>query len=409
LNLPFFIARRNLLKQKGNFSSFIIRIAIVATSLSVAVMIVALSVVGGFKHSVREKLFSFEGHIHINEFDNNTFTAASMPPLVEDGHLEEKIAAMPHVRQIAPYIKRPGILQHKGKMEGLMMKGIPQNFYFSDGIAFSGNKINYSDTAYSKDIQISQVTADRLNIRTGDVVQLYFLEEGSTFPRIRKVRVAGLFHTGMEEVDKFNGICDIRLLQRINNWDEESVSAYQVSLTDDKYDTEIATEIFDKHLNSPLYSYTMQEIYPDTFSWLKLMDVNSSIILSIMAIVAIINLAVALLILMIEQARMIGILKAQGMHLGQIRMVFLYYGGLISGIGILVGNIVALGLGWIQSQTGFIKLSEASYTMSTVPFRIVWWHVVVTDVATLMLCIACMLLPTLYLRRIQPARVLQFK
>jgi lipoprotein-releasing system permease protein len=408
MNLPFLIARRNLVKHKGGFSSFIIRIAIIATTLSVAVMIIALAVVGGFKSSIREKLYSFEGHIHITELGNNTFRAANMS-LEEDGYLEDKVSKIPHVQQIAPYIKRAGILQFEGKMEGIMLKGVSQDFYFLPGITFKGNKIDYSDTAYSKDIQLSQTTADRLDLETGDMVQLYFLEEGSTTPRIRKVRVAGIFHTGMEEVDKNYGICDIRLLQHINNWGPEGVSGYQVNLDDDRYSEEISKDIEQNHITSPLHSFTMEENYEHIFTWLGMMDVNAVIILTIMAIVAIINLAVALIILIVEQARMIGVLKAQGMQMNAIRMVFLYYAGLIASMGIIIGNIIAIGLGWLQNSTGFIRLSEASYYMRTVPFKIVWWHVAIVNIVTLLLCILCMMLPTLYLKRVQPARVLQFK
>lgn len=371
-------------------------------------MIVALAVVGGFNHSIREKLYAFEGHLHIHEFTNNPARASNMP-LAEDGYLEEKVAAIPHVVQIAPYIKRSGILQYKGKMEGISLKGIPDSFYFSNGITFEGAEIDYSDTAYSKDIQLSQYTAARLDLKVGDRLQLYFLEEGSTFPRIRKVRVAGLFHTGMEDMDRYHGLCDIRLLRHINNWDEGAISGYQVTLDDNAYDREVSEKIEQDYLRSPLYSYTMKDTYPYIFSWLDITDQNAVIILTIMAIVAIINLAVALIILIVEQARMVGILKAQGMALNQVRMVFLYYAGLIAGCGIVIGNLVALALGWVQIRTGFITLQESSYSMTRVPFRIVWWHIAVIDVATLLLCIACMLLPTLYLRRVQPARVLHFK
>ena len=371
-------------------------------------MIVALAVVGGFNHSIREKLYAFEGHLHIHEFSNNPSRASNMP-LAEDGYLEEKVAEIPHVVQIAPYIRRSGILQYKGKMEGIDLKGIPDSFYFSKGISFTGDKIDYSDTAYSKDIQLSEVTAARLDLKAGDMLQLYFLEEGSTFPRIRKVRVVGLFHTGMDDIDKYHGLCDIRLLRHINNWEEGAISGYQVSLDGSAYDRRVSDKIEQEYLRSPLYSYTMKETWPHIFSWLDIIDQNAVIILTIMAIVAIINLAVALIILIVEQARMVGILKAQGMGMNHIRMVFLYYAGLIAGSGIFIGNIIALGLGWAQIKTGFISLQESSYSMTKVPFRIVSWHIAVIDVATLLLCIACMLLPTLYLRRVQPARVLHFK
>ncbi|MBL7719827.1 MAG: ABC transporter permease [Flavipsychrobacter sp.] len=409
MNLPFLIARRNLLKQKGNFSSFIIRIGIIATTLSVAIMIIAVAVVGGFNTAIRDKLYSFEGHIHIHEYGNNTFRASSMPPLVEDGYLEEKVMALPHVVQIAPYIKRAGILQSKGRMEGIMLKGVPDSFYFSKAISFRGSRIDYSDTAYSKDILLSEVTADRMELKPGDMLQLYFLEEGSAFPRIRKVRVAGTFHTGMEEMDRFYGLCDIRLLQNINDWEPANMNGYQVTLDNDRHGEQISRTIQDEYVGSFLYSFTMDKLYPNVFNWLNVTDQNGVIILVIMAVVAVISLAVALLILMVEQARMVGVLKAQGMKPGAIRMVFVYYAGLIAATGIVAGNAIALGLGALQHSIGFITLPESSYYMRTVPFRIVWWHVVAIDVATLVLCLACMLLPTLYLRRIQPAKVLQFK
>ena len=225
-------------------------------------MIVALSVVGGFKASIREKLYAFEGHIHIHQYGLNTFQTASMPPIQMDSVLEKKITGVPGVTHIAPFIKRAGILQFDGKMEGLMFKGVPENFHFSQSISFSGNKIDYSDTAYSKDILLSRATADRLELKVGDMAQIYFLEEGSTFPRIRKVRLAGIFHTAMEEVDRANALCDIRLLRNINSWEEGDISAYQLSLADDKQSEKIADKILEEYLVSPLYSFTMEDLCP---------------------------------------------------------------------------------------------------------------------------------------------------
>ena len=379
-----------------------------ATSLSVAVMIISVAIISGFNKTITGKLFSFEGNVHIYEYRNNIFKVASVPPVQIDEGLIKSIAAMPHVTHVGPYVKRQGILQYKGAMEGLMLKGIDADFRLSGNIQFTGEKIDYVDSAYSKDIILSEYTANRLNIKPGESLQVYFMEEGSTLPRIRKVRVAGLYHTGMDEVDKFFGLCDIRLLQRINNWEPYHISGYQVDVDDDKFSPQIQ-EKADDLLTAPLYAYTMQQIYSSTFTWLDLTSMNGSIILIIMSIVAVINLAAALLILIVEQARMVGILKAQGLTAGAMRWVFLYYAGLISGVGIMVGNIIALTLGWVQASTGFIKLSEASYYMNTVPVNMVWWHVALIDIATLVVCILCMWLPTLYIRRIQPARVLQFK
>lgn len=409
MNLPFFIARRYLLRQKGAFSSFIIRLAILATALSVATMIVAVAFISGFKYEIREKLFSFWGHVMISPLGPNASDLIGSSPIFLDEGLKEKVSELNHVKQIAPYVLRPAIIHTDELMEGIQLKGINSQFNFSNGINFTGGNINFSDSSYSKDILLSQTTASRLELKTGDEIQLYFLEPGSTLPRIRKVKVAGLFHTGMEEVDKVFGICDMRLLQRINNWAPDQINGYQVDLDNAAYMDSISAEIFNNYIEHPVTTHTIKEIYPNIFDWLELQDVNGQVIIIIMAIVAIINLAVALMILIVEQARMIGVLKAQGMTQGSMQQIFLYHAGLIAGCGILLGNIIAIGICLLQQQTGFLKLSEATYYMQQVPVRLHWWYIVVIDIATLLLCILCMWLPTLYIRRIQPAKVLQFK
>lgn len=409
MNLPYFIARRYLLKQKGAFSSFIIRLAIVATALSVAVMILSVAIISGFKYTIREKLFSFWGHIHIAPYNTNPANLISSGAVQLDPSLINNIRQLPHVTQVTPYALSPGIIQTKGHMEGIKLKGIQQQYHFPEGMQFSGSKISYNDTAYSKQVQLSQTTADRLDVRTGDSVLICFLEPGEHFPRVRKVQVAGLYHTGMEEVDHYFAICDLRLLQRINKWPADGISGYQVDLDNDKLADTLAEDIRVRYVEPPLTTYPINGIFPNIFDWLRLQDVNARIILSIMSIVVIINLAVALVILIVEQAKMVGILKALGMTQGKMQQVFLYHSAIIAGAGILAGNILSLGLCWLQHKYGFLTLSESTYYMKEVPVRINWWQVAVIDISTLALCVICMWLPSLYIRRILPARVLQFK
>lgn len=409
LNLPFFIAYRHLLRQKGTFSSFIIRLAIVATALSVAVMVIALAFISGFKYEIREKLFSFWGHVHITEFNPNASNLIASVPIRLDNALIARIKHVPHVKSVTPYAVRPAILQANKTMEGIKLKGVNASYRFPAKIDLKGEGIHFADTAYAKQIILSQATADRLKVSTGDNLYLYFLDPGSTAPRIRKVTVAGLFHTGMDEVDREFGLCDIRLLQRINNWDADAINGYQVDLDDAQYSDTTAAIIFNNYIDAPLTTSTMHDIYPNVFDWLELQNVNAQIVLAIMAIVAIINLAVALLILIVEQARMVGLLKALGMRHSSQRSIFLYYSSLIAFAGMLLGNIIGLGVCYLQQRTGFLKLSEATYYMSQVPVRINWWYVLLVDLVTIVLCVLCMWLPSLYIRRIQPARVLQFK
>jgi len=394
-------------KQKGAFSSFIIKLAIVATGLSVAVMIVAMAIVTGFKYSIAEKLFSFMGHVHIVPFDETKANTLAPEPIYYDPALITAIRKIPHVVHVAPFAQRAVIVQAHGQMEGLQMKGVTKEYRFLPGINTSGPGINYTDTFYSKQILLSNTTADRLNINIGDTVQLDFIESGA--PRIRKVKVAGFFHSGMDEVDKTFGVCDLRLLQRINNWPADSINGYQVDLDDQKYADTVSSFIHYNLINAPLESYTTAENYSFIFEWLELQGMNGTILLVIMAIVAVTNMGAVLLILMVDRAAMIGLLKALGMPFETTRNIFLGIAGLIGASGILLGNILALSLCWLQLRFGIVTLPEETYYMRYVPVKIIWWQVGVVDIVTLVLCIFCMWLPTLYIRRIQPARVLQFK
>lgn len=381
----------------------------IATALSVATMILAVAIIAGFKYEIREKLFSFWGHIHVTPYNPNLGTIITPIPILKNPVLEQKIKSVAGVKNIEPFAIRPVILNVNAMMEGLQLKGVDRSYKIPEAMHLKGKGIDYQDTAYAHQIILSETTAGRLNIKEGDELELYFLEPGSTFPRIRKVEVGGLYHSGMDEIDKDYGLCDIRLLQRINNWAPDQINGYQITLDNHVQADSIRNYIFENYINPPLTANTMGDIFPNIFDWLELIDVNGRVILIIMGIVAIMNMAVALLILIIEQARMIGILKAQGMSQGGMQQIFMYHAGFIAGMGILAGNILALGICWLQTRYGFLQLSESTYYMQYVPVKIYWWQPLLIDVATIVLCILCMWLPSLYIRRIQPVKVLQFK
>ncbi len=408
MNISFFIARRYLLRQKGAFSSFIIKLAIAATGLSVAVMIVAMAVVNGFNYVVREKLFSFTGHVHVVLFDENRSNSLTPQPIYLDKEILDSIKALPHVTQVSPFVQRPVIVQAHGTMEGLKLKGVNSAYRMSKDISLSGAGIDFRDSLYARQILLSKTTADRLSVTAGDTVQLDFLEP-SSMPRIRRVRVSGIYHTGMEEVDKNFGVCDIRLLQRLNNWTADSINGYQVDLDDEAFADTTAGYIHEYIVPAPLEAYTTTENYSFIFDWLQLQSMNGKILWMIMAIVSVINMGAVLLILMVDRAAMIGLLKALGMTFESTRTIFLSIAGLIGAGGVLLGNVLGLGLCWLQSRFGLIKLSEDVYYMKYAPVRIIWWQVGLIDVVTLGLCVCCMWLPAYYIRRIQPAKVLQFK
>lgn len=408
LRFPVFIARRFLTRQRGTFSAFIIRLAIVATALGVAVMVISTALISGFKFAIREKLFSFWGEVMVVPYDANGGDIGTSAPVRFDPQLLRNIGQMDGVSSITPFILSPAIVQSDRQMEGLRLKGITANYTLSSSLSFSGQPIRFTDTGYSRNVILSRTTADRLNLKINDEVFLYFLEPGKT-PRIRKLLVSGTFHTGMEEVDKQFALCDMRLLQRLNNWQPDEISGYQVELKNTAQADTMANLIYERYIQPPMESYSITKVYEGIFSWLGMQDVNARILLAIMSIMAIINLGATVLILMVDRSVMIGLLKALGMPDGMLQYIFLYLAGLIGLLGLFFGNLFGIGLCLLQQHFGFMHLPEDTYYMHTVPVRLIWWHIALIDAGTLLLCVLCMTLPTLYIRRIQPARVLQFK
>jgi lipoprotein-releasing system permease protein len=370
-------------------------------------MILAIAFIGGFKQTIREKLFSFWGQVLVVPYDANSGDIVSATPVTLDTALMQGIHSLPGVRAIYPFILKPGILQSAGEMEGIRLKGITQQQRFPPSISFSGAAIDFSDSNYAQQIILSRATAARLQVKPGDALRLYFITGGA--PRIRKLHVAGTYHTGMEEVDRQFALCDARLLRRLAGWEADKISGYQVELAYGQNPDTLADRIYYRFLTPPMDAQSITRVYEGIFSWLGTQDTNGRILLIIVGIVALINLASATLILMVDRAVMIGLLKALGMAPQGLWALFLSLAGLIGGAGILLGNILGLGLCFAQLQFGFIHLPEETYNMSTVPVRLGPWHILALDAGTLLLCLACTLLPLLYIRRIQPARVLHFQ
>lgn len=409
LQLSFFLAKRLLLRQRGVFAGFIIRLAVLATTLSVAVMILALAFINGFKHTIREKLFSFWGEMLIVPPGADQTGVAPADAIPLDTAMLAGIAREKEVKQVAPFILRPVILQVHGQMEGVQLKGINQDFQFSPEMDFSGSRIHYPAQGYSQDIVLSRSTAEKLDIAPGDQLLLYFLESGASRPRARKVTLAGTYHTGMEEVDKSFGLCDLRLLQRLANWEAGEISGYQVSTRPGANLATLSQHIDQEYVARPLRAMPVYEVYYGIFSWLQMQDVNALVLLFIVAIVAVINLSATLIILLADRAQMVALLKALGATPRQLRDTFILLGLLISATGIVLGNVLGLGIAWLQQKFGFITLPEETYYMHTAPVRIVAWQVAATSAGALLLCLICLWLPTLYIRRIQPAKVLKFE
>lgn len=406
MNLELFIARRISLKAERTFSKLIVRIAIVGIMLGLGVMILSLAIVKGFKSEIREKVRGFNGDIQFIKYDLNSSYENS--PFVLNHQNLKQAQQYPGVQHVVPFATKPGIIKANGEVEGVVLKGVDQHYdwsYFKN-ILVAGKTIDFKDsTQAAKEIIISEALANRLNLKVGDDFLMYFIQEAL---RRRKFEIVGIYKTGVDEVDKTYVIGDISLIRKLNNWSMNEVGGYEVRITDftqlDHYAVELSN-----FLPPQVKSVSVKENYPVIFDWLSLLDINAQIILVLMLIVAVINMISALLIMILERTNMIGLLKAMGHSNWGIRKIFLYNAAYLVGLGMILGNLFGLGLGYFQQQTHFFKLDEASYYMKFVPIQFSWLDVALVNVGTLLVCIFILLLPSLLVSKITPIKAIAFK
>lgn len=409
MNFEFFIAKRIAFGEKKSFSNFIIRIAIIAIALSLAIMISAVCMVGGFTKEIKTKIFGFWGEIHIHKLENsNSFEASAIS--IDEVNVG-KIRNMPAVKYVSPYITKAGIIKSKKDIEGIVVKGVDKNFdwNFIQTYLIDGKKINYQDTSYSKQILISSVQAKKLNLKVGDQLILYFLKKNTPQPIGRKVEVAGIYKTGLYEYDEKFVLCDMALLQQINEWKKTEISGFEVRLHDIKEMDNVKDEIYYKIIDNTKYAETIKEIYPNIFEWLDLQKMNEHIVLLIMAIVALLNMITALIILILDRTQMVGILKALGATHQKIRAIFIHQATYIIFYGMLMGNFIAFFICIVQQYTGIIKLDEENYYLSEVPVFFDIPMILLINGLTFAICYIVMYLPSRIITKINPIKAIRFE
>jgi len=374
-------------------------------------MIVALALVNGFQETVSNKVFSFSGHIRVQ------FKQVLRGPVTEEIPIEinpKATAAIkndPRVKSIHPYATRYAILKAKDAMEGVLIKGLNEEFDFNLLRPFlkEGRWINFNDSSYSREIIVSAHTAQQLQAKLKDKILIYFIRpDGSLRPD--KLEVVGIYKTGIDDYDKNISIGDLKLIRRLNDWKENEIGGYEVFLHDFNKMEKVSDDLYAMaDFPETWDTQPIRSIYPNIFDWLNLQDLTRNLLIGFMIVVAVINLITCLIILVLERIRMVGVLKALGATDWMVQKIFLRHSLIITSVGIVFGVALGLILLYIQQATGFIKLKEEAYYMSEAAVKIVWWQILLVCGLTFIVSLLILMIPTYIVKLVKPVKAIQFR
>lgn len=431
MNLSLFIAKRLSGKKEKSFSSGIIRLAMLGVSISVAVMIISTSTVGGFKNGISDKISGFNGHIIISHQQNQqSFEQWAF----EDTFTDNYFKSAKSIIQVAGVAIKPAIIKTEEEMDGIVLKGIDSRYpvkYLQNNL-LSGTIPLLSDTVSNPTILISKTTAKKLKLKINDKMRLFFVsadKSGNNRVKALAPVVCGIFETGFEEHDKTFAIIPLKFLQKTLSVNTESdsvpdtihpsnnftsngnhnqlITRYEIWV-DNINNTSEAYKFINSTLPGNLKSETIFTLYKDIFDWLDVLNNNVEIILALMIIVACINMITVLLILIIDRTRMIGLLKALGAQNFTIRNIFIFNAFFILISGLFWGNVLGVGLCWIQQKWGLISLNQETYYVSKVLISIDWINVLYISIGTTILCVTFLIIPSWVITKISPVKAIKF-
>jgi len=413
VSLEYFIAKRIHFQQgKKNVARPAVRIATIGIALGLAVMLISVAVVIGFKTEIRNKTIGFGGHIQISNFDNNNTFETN--PIKVDKALMNKITAIDGVKHVQRFATKPGIIKTDTEFQGVVIKGIYKGFnwdFFKSNLV-EGNVLDVSGATPGNQVVLSKYLANLLGLKLGDSFYTYFIQEKV---RARKFKIVGIYSTNFIEYDKLFILADMRQVQVLNDWSPDSFSGLEILVNDFNRIDELGDKVYDVTANkfnkegNAYTTQTIKQLNPQIFSWLSLLDMNVWVILILMLAVAGFNMISGLLILILERTNMIGILKSMGATNWSVRKIFLYHSAFLIGKGLLWGNVIGLSLCAIQYFTGIIPLDPQSYYVATVPVSFNWLYILLLNIGTLAASLLMMIGPSYLITKINPAKIIRYE
>ena len=417
MNFPLFIARRIYSDHIGDqqkVSKPAIRIAVAGVAIGLAVMIISVCVVLGFKHTIRDKVVGFGSHIQVANFYTLQSSAIDQPIAMGDSMMNvlKKTEGVKHVQRFA---MKQGILKTDNDFLGVMFKGVGPEFdsTFIHKSMVEGSIPHFSDQQSTNRILISKEMASKLRVKAGDRIFAYFIGEGGV--RTRRFTISGIYQTNLAQYDKTTCFCDLYTARKLNAWTDDMVTGAELTVNDFKQLGTTANDIINRvnrtqdQYGNTFSSKTIRELSPQIFSWLDLLDLNVWIILAIMTAVAVVTMISGLLIIILERTTMIGVLKALGARNSTVRHTFLWFAAFIIGKGLLIGDALALALILLQKFTGFAKLDPQTYYVDVVPVELDWMLIVALNIATMLIALFVLIAPSYLVSHIHPAKSMRYE
>ena len=414
MSLPLFLARRlHGGDDRNRFSRPAIRVATAGVAIGLAVMIVSVSVIMGFKHAIRDKVAGFGSHIIVENVE--AWKSGEALPLVDDMSLMQRMKGFNGVSHVQRVSEKEGVLKTDDDFLGITFKGIDESYdtTFLSQCVEEGSLPTFSSEKGSNHIVLSQTIANKLHLKVGDKVYAYFLSDKGLRPR--RFEVSALYATHVKHFDDMTCFIDRYTINRLYGWEAEEVSRVEMLTTDFEQVTQRWQQVAerlkgttDSKGNVPM-TMTIQHLYPQIFSWLNLLDINVWIILGLMVALSAFTMISGLLILILERTQMIGTMKALGAYNTTIRHTFLWFAVFVVGKGLIIGNVIGLAICFIQQLTHVVSLNPANYYINYVPVEVNIIYILLLNVATLLVCVLVLILPSFLVSRIHPARSIRFE